>query len=95
MLDANRDFAIQLAIESELRQAAPDAALWLCFADDGETDLAKEAWYVVAAARTYFSGYSPRLRMESDGTLRQVQLTTPSFAFAPCAGRDSSMLQPP
>ena len=44
-LDANRDFAMQLAIEPELCAAAPDAAsMWLCFADDGESALAREAW---------------------------------------------------
>ena len=44
VLDANRDFAMQLAVEAEIRGAAPDAALWLCFADDGEAELAAEAW---------------------------------------------------
>ena len=44
VLDANRDFAMQLAQEPEILAAAPDASLWLCFADDGEAELATEAW---------------------------------------------------
>ena len=44
VLDANRDFAMELAIEPEVCKAAPDASLWLCFADDGESELAREAW---------------------------------------------------
>ena len=44
VLDANRDFAVQLALEPELSAAAPAASLWLCFADEGEAKLAKEAW---------------------------------------------------
>ena len=45
VLDANRDFAIQLAQEPEIQRAANEqAALWLCFADKGEAELAAEAW---------------------------------------------------
>ena len=44
VLDANRDFAIELALEPELRETAPDDSLWLIFADAGEADLAREAW---------------------------------------------------
>eukprot|EP00966_Prymnesium_polylepis_P135590 3134405-Prymnesium_polylepis.1 len=44
VLDANRDFAMLLAQEPEITAAAPDAALWLCFADDDEAGLAVEAW---------------------------------------------------
>ena len=33
-----------LAQEQELRGTAPDASLWLVFADDGEAELAAEAW---------------------------------------------------
>ena len=44
VLDANRDFGMQLATERELSGAAPDATMWLCFADDGESELAREAW---------------------------------------------------
>ena len=43
VLDANRDFGVQLALETQLTTAAPDAALWLIFADDGEAELAREA----------------------------------------------------
>ena len=60
VLDANRDFGIQLALEPELRAAVGDdaAALWLCFADQGEVDLAREAWPGMlygAATQTYIS----------------------------------------
>lgn len=46
VLDANRDFCVQLALEPELRQISDDdaAAMWLCFADEGEAQLAQEAW---------------------------------------------------
>lgn len=44
VLDANRDFGVQLALEPEVQAAASKADLWLCFADEGEADLAKEAW---------------------------------------------------
>ena len=45
VLDANRDWAIQLALEPELRAAATEASdLWLVFADEGEATLAREAW---------------------------------------------------
>jgi hypothetical protein len=44
VLDANRDFAVQLGLERELSAAAPDATMWMCFADDGESELAREAW---------------------------------------------------
>lgn len=58
VLDSNRDFAVQLATEPELRQAATDAALWLCFADEGEAELAREAWpgaMFGAVTQTYIS----------------------------------------
>ena len=60
VLDANRDFGIQLALEPELRAAVGDdaAALWLCCADQGEVDLAREAWPGMlygAATQTYIS----------------------------------------
>ncbi|KAL1496080.1 hypothetical protein AB1Y20_014707 [Prymnesium parvum] len=44
ILDANRDFAVLLANEPELRCGGEPGALWLCFADDGEAELAREAW---------------------------------------------------
>lgn len=44
VLDANRDFAMELGIERELTAVAPDATMWMCFADDGEAELAREAW---------------------------------------------------
>lgn len=44
MLDANRDFGVQLALEPEISTMAPQASLWLVFADDGEAQLAREAW---------------------------------------------------
>ena len=47
VLDANRDFGVQLAIEPEVKNTvAPEdaASLWLVFADDGEAELAQEAW---------------------------------------------------
>jgi hypothetical protein len=45
VLDANRDWTMQLALEKELRAAvAVPSALWLVFADDGEAALAREAW---------------------------------------------------
>ena len=44
VLDANRDFAMQFGLERELSAAAPDATMWMCFADDGESELAREAW---------------------------------------------------
>jgi hypothetical protein len=43
-LDANRDFGVQLALEPEIASFAPGEKLWLCFADDGEAKLAREAW---------------------------------------------------
>jgi hypothetical protein len=43
-LDANRDFGVQLALEPEIVSVAPGQKLWLCFADDGEAQLAREAW---------------------------------------------------
>lgn len=43
-LDANRDFGVQLALEPEIVSVAPGEKLWLCFADDGEAKLAREAW---------------------------------------------------
>jgi len=60
VLDANRDFGVQLALEPELRAAVgSDAAkLWLCFADQGEADLAREAWpgaMYGAATQTYIA----------------------------------------
>jgi hypothetical protein len=44
VLDANRDFAMQLALESEIVANAAADKLWLVFADDGEVELAEEAW---------------------------------------------------
>mmetsp|Transcript_44814 Transcript_44814/g.117555 ORF Transcript_44814/g.117555 Transcript_44814/m.117555 type:complete len:300 (+) Transcript_44814:3-902(+) len=58
VLDANRDFSVQLALETEIRSAAADAALWLCFADEGEAQLAREAWpgaLYGTATQTYIS----------------------------------------
>ena len=74
VLDANRDFGVQLAIEPEVRRAAGDSGLWLCFADEGEADLAREAWpgarygesyqtYITAAVRAV--GQEPLVPMGS------------------------------
>jgi len=74
VLDANRDFGVQLAIEPEVRRAAADTSLWLCFADEGEAQLAREAWpgalygeayqtYIAAAVRAV--GEAPLMPMGS------------------------------
>ena len=58
VLDANRDFGVQLAGAAEIRAAADGAALWLCFADAGEATLAREAWpgaFYGAATQTYIA----------------------------------------
>jgi len=58
VLDANRDFGVQLALEPELQAAASAEELWLCFADAGEADLAREAWpgaMYGRATQTYIS----------------------------------------
>ena len=44
VLDANRDFGVQLATSPELRGAVGDGSLWLTFADEGEARLARDAW---------------------------------------------------
>lgn len=43
VLDANRDFAMQLVLEPEVCSAGQES-LWLCFPDEGEAQLALEAW---------------------------------------------------
>ena len=60
VLDANRDFAVQLALETSIQNVVADdkAALWLCFADEGEAELAAEAWpgkIYGTATQTYIS----------------------------------------
>ena len=58
VLDANRDFGVQLALEPELQAAASKEELWLIFADAGEADLAREAWpgaMYGSATQTYIS----------------------------------------
>ena len=60
VLDANRDFAVQLALEPEVQSAAASdsKSLWLCFADKGEAELAAEAWpgaMYGAATQTYIA----------------------------------------
>ena len=63
-LAANRDFGIQLALEPAVRATAADDSLWLCFADEGEAQLAREAWpgkmygemtqtYIAAAVKAF------------------------------------------
>ena len=44
VLDANRDFSVQLALEPELSLGAQKDSLWLVFPDEGEAALAREAW---------------------------------------------------
>ena len=93
VLDANRDFGIQLATEPEIRAAATDAALWICFADEGEAQLAREAWpgamygsatntYIAAAVRAV--GNEPLMPMGSSALaaaskLSSLEWYTPSW----------------
>jgi hypothetical protein len=91
VLDANRDFAVQLAVEPEVRAAAADASLWVCFADQGEAELAIEAWpgamygaatqtYITAAVRAV--GQEPLMPMGS-GALSAANALSSLFGGAP------------
>lgn len=44
VLDANRDFSMQLAIEPRIRAVAPSTSLWVVFPDNNEVELARKAW---------------------------------------------------
>ena len=71
VLDANRDFGVQLATEPEIRGVASDAQLWLCFADEGEAELAREAWpgaLYGAATSTYISAAGASLGLGPPAT---------------------------
>lgn len=94
VLDANRDFAVQLALEPELCSTAPEGSLWLCFADDGEAELAREAWpgkiFAAAtstsiAAAVSASGVEPLKPFGAWATRGKAEAAAAAAAVAPAA----------
>jgi len=82
-LDANRDFGVQLALEPEIVSVAPGEKLWLCFADDGEAKLAREAWpgkRYAEATQTSIAGAIGARRCARSARLRP----TPPAVSQPC-----------
>jgi hypothetical protein len=103
VLDANRDFGVQLALEPEVRKTAADDSLWLCFADEGEADLAKEAWpgaMYSAATSTYIAaavkavGNEPLMPMGSSA-LGAAQMLGNMFGGKPSSPPPSAPAPPP
>ena len=91
VLDANRDFGVQLALEQELCRATGEGNLWLCFADEGEAKLAREAWpgaMYGAATQTYIAaavkalGGDPLMPMGSSA-LGAVTMLSSFFGGSP------------
>lgn len=94
VLDANRDFAMQLSLQREVVSVAPGGSLWVCFADDGEVELAREAWpgamYATAtqtsiAAAVSASGLEPLKPFGAWATQSKAKKAAAAAAIAPPA----------
>ena len=71
-LDANRDFGVQLALEPEIAAMAPGEQLWICFADDAEAQLAREAWPGRMYAAAFQTSIAGAICMKGDEPLRPL-----------------------